>query len=61
MMKIFTKTTRVLGVSRSELDALMKLVADARTRDKAEIQIGQSQYFAVEVDDKYAYHEAVKS
>jgi hypothetical protein len=56
-MRVFTKTVKVLGVTHSELDGLIRLITDARSNKKAEIQIGPTQYLTIEVDDKYAYLE----
>ena len=61
-MRVFTKTIKVIGVSRQELKVLVKMIAEAENRGMAEEQIGPSQYLAVEVDDMYAcHHESGKS
>ena len=52
-MRIFTKTTKVLGVTRDELDALQDLIQQARKEGKAERQISSTEYLAIEVSDMY--------
>ena len=52
-MRIFTKTTKVLGVTPEELDVLGKLVSDAKVKGKAEIQIDHDSCLAIEVSDMY--------
>ena len=50
-MRIFTKTTKVIGVTKHELDGLQELVQQARTEGKAERQISSTEYLAIEVSD----------
>lgn len=59
-MKIFTKTVKVLGVTEGEFNDLIRLITDAKAKGRAEIQIGPSQYLAVEVNEMHAYRERTR-
>ena len=50
-MRIYTKTTKVLNVSKNELDSLQDMIQEARSRGRAERPVGPYSYFAVEVVD----------
>jgi len=52
-MRIFSKTIKVIGVSKSELNALRDLVHEASVDGKAERQMSPTEYIAVEVNDVY--------
>ena len=64
-MRIFSRTTKVLGVSPHELATLQDLIQQAKTDGKAEKQISDNEYFAIEVSDMYARrprnHQETKS
>jgi len=55
-MRIFTKTIKVLGITKDELSLLQDLVQQARTEGKAEQQISSTEYLAIEVSDMYQRH-----
>ena len=52
-MRVFTRTTKVLGLTRHELDALADMVREARETNKAERQVGREEFLAIEVSDMY--------
>ena len=52
-MRIFTKTTKVLGVTPEELDILGRLVSEAKAKGKAEVQVNNDSCLAIEVSDMY--------
>ena len=53
-MRVFTRTIKVIGVSKDELNALQDMVQEAKTNGKAERQIAPNAYLAVDVGD-YGY------
>lgn len=52
-MRIFTRTTKVLGVTHSELDALSDMVKEAREAGKAERQMSPTEVLMIEINDMY--------
>lgn len=52
-MRIFTKSTKVIGVTAKELDALADLITEARQKGKAERQLTETSYLAIEVNRQY--------
>ena len=52
-MRIFSRTTKVIGLDKDELEALSELVAKARREGKAEVQTGASEYLAIDVSSMY--------
>lgn len=55
-MRVFTKTTKIIGVSLEELSVLQDLIQRAKTEGKAETQISTSECLAIEVSDIYQRH-----
>lgn len=52
-MRIFTRTTNVLGIAKHELDALADMLREASSTGKAERQISATEILAIEVSDNY--------
>lgn len=50
-MKIISKTTKVLVVSKSEIGALKDMLREASEIGRAERQIDRNLYLAIEVDE----------
>ena len=56
-MRIFSRTTKVLGVTKDELNALQDIIQQARAEGKAERKMAPTEYLAIEVDDElYKWH-----
>lgn len=55
-MRVFTKHTKVIGVAKHELDALVDMIREAGTTGKAERQMSETEYLAIEVGDIYDTH-----
>ncbi len=56
-MRIFSRTTKVLGVTEDELGLLERLIAQARKEKRAEASISSSESLAIEVDNElYGRH-----
>jgi len=54
-MRIFTRNTKVIGVTKAELADLQALCQKAMKGEKAEIQVGPSQFMAIEVSDQHRF------
>ena len=52
-MRVFTKTTKVIGVTTIELSDLAGLVAEAKAKGRSETQVGPGQYLAIEVSEEF--------
>lgn len=48
-MRMFIRTTRVLGLAPHELDALADMVREAKQKGKAERQMSNTETLAIEV------------
>jgi len=59
-MRVFTRTTKVLGVTATELDILTDMVREARDTGKAERMISSTEVLAVEVKDVYGWRSEVE-
>jgi hypothetical protein len=60
-MRIFTRTTKVLGLAQEELGALADMLDEAKSTLKAERQIGSNEFLAIEVSPMYAPHKAMRT
>ena len=54
-MRIFTRTTKVLGLAKHELDALSDMLREARETGKAERQMSSTEVLAIEISDMYGH------
>ncbi len=52
-MRVFVKTTRVLGLAEHELDALADMVREAKDTGKAERQMSSTEVLAIHVSNEY--------
>lgn len=52
-VRVFTRTTKVLGLANHELDALTDMVREARETGHAERQMSHTEFLAIEVCDIY--------
>ena len=52
-MRVYTRTTKVLGVTPEELCGLEDLVRKAKVEGKAEVQVGHESFLAIDVSDMY--------
>jgi len=52
-MRVFTRTTKVLGLAKHELDALNDMIREAREKGSAERQMSHNEILAIEVSDVY--------
>jgi len=61
-MRIFTKTTKVIGLGREELEQLSRLINEAKSQGKAITQTSNNTYLAIEVNEVHQSrsHERVE-
>ena len=55
-MRVFTKHTKVIGVTKHELDALAGMIREASATGKSEWKMAEAEYLAIEVGDNYDMH-----
>ena len=54
-MRIYSKSIKVIGLDKQELETLARLVGIASRGDKAEEQVSPTEYLAIEVNETYGY------
>ena len=61
-MRIFTKRTHIIGVTRSEFDALMQMASKAQSSPshQADIQIGPQEWLGIEISEAHSYRPRSK-
>lgn len=52
-MRVFTRTTKVLGVGMNELEVLADMVREAKSTGNAEQQISNTDTLRIEVSEMY--------
>ena len=65
-MRIYSKTVKVLGVTRQELKELKEMVLDASTAKNlpaghsVERNLGHNQFLMLDVNDSYEHYEPLR-